>query len=80
LFVLRQERVKEELTRNGCCVVCMDAPRDCAVMPCGHVCLCSQCLPSFQAASLGDVDEGDTSVGRCPICRAEISQVTRLFF
>jgi E3 ubiquitin-protein ligase RGLG len=41
------------------CAVCMDAPRDAAFVPCGHVALCCRCAAAVMATSR-----------RCPICRA----------
>lgn len=52
--------------RQTCCV-CMDAPRECAFTPCGHLCVCRIC--------------GTTAVRldrRCPICRATIGRVLRI--
>ena len=47
------------------CVVCLDRRHEFAVVPCGHRCLCANCLPS--AAVL------------CPICRAPAQGTMRIF-
>ena len=47
------------------CVVCMDAPKDHIVLPCGHMCACGAC-----AQLLRD---------RCPVCRGPIDHITQVF-
>ena len=47
------------------CVVCMDAPKDCIVLPCMHMCVCEAC-----AQLLRD---------RCPVCRGPIERIAQLF-
>jgi hypothetical protein len=47
------------------CVVCMDAPKDRIVLPCGHICACGAC-----AQLLGT---------RCPVCRGPIEHITQVF-
>ena len=42
------------------CVICMVAPKDTAVLPCRHMCMCSEC-----AKVLRLVRE------ECPICRTK---------
>lgn len=46
------------------CVVCMDSGREAVLVPCGHNAVCMAC-----AAALS----------HCPICRANVAQVVRLF-
>ena len=40
------------------CVVCLSDLKDTAVLPCRHMCLCSQCAEQLRHQS-----------NRCPICR-----------
>lgn len=42
------------------CVVCLSQPRDTAVMPCRHLCLCLSCAEVFRRQT----------TCKCPICRA----------
>jgi len=41
------------------CVVCMDAPTRCVVLPCMHMCTCEACTQQLQ-------EQGAQS---CPVCR-----------
>ena len=49
------------------CVVCLDAQRTHACVPCGHRCLCMSC------ASRG------LGADRCPLCREPVQSVIRMF-
>jgi E3 ubiquitin-protein ligase RGLG len=51
------------------CAICLDAPRDTALVPCGHACLCFRCA--------GDVMRSPRP--ECPICRATPSAHMRLY-
>jgi hypothetical protein len=48
------------------CVICLDDHATVAIIPCGHVCLCSakQCAGAFSRQSRSDV--------RCPLCREAV--------
>ena len=48
------------------CVVCLDAKQECAIVPCGHVCICSECKDA-----LAD--------NRCPICRQPVASFLRVY-
>ena len=52
------------------CVVCMDAAKDRAMRPCMHMCVCEAC------ASLLMLER----TPRCPVCRAPIQHIERVFF
>lgn len=49
------------------CVVCMDAPSCVAMIPCGHICLCTECGFSTAASS-----------GKCPVDRCTIHGLYQL--
>ncbi|CAL9756551.1 unnamed protein product [Musa acuminata subsp. burmannicoides] len=53
---------------SGCCVICLDAPVEGACIPCGHMAGCMSCLRDIEAKNWG-----------CPICRAKIKQVIKLY-
>lgn len=52
----------------GSCVVCLDAPTEGACVPCGHMAGCMSCLAEIKAKKWG-----------CPVCRAKIDQVIRVY-
>ena len=61
-------------TPAGVCVVCLEAPRTHAYVPCGHFCVCFSCAKeqtkqrrSFLAAS------------NCPVCQQPSTRVMRIF-
>jgi hypothetical protein len=51
------------------CVVCFDAPKDHAIVPCGHVCVCASCAEQLTK----------TRTPTCPVCREPIQQTMKLF-
>ena len=46
------------------CVVCLAAPRDHVLVPCGHNCVCDECCRAITS---------------CPICRATVERAVKLF-
>ncbi|CAL5090110.1 unnamed protein product [Urochloa decumbens] len=55
-------------TPSRTCVICLDAPVEGACVPCGHMAFCMSCLRDIKSKD-----------GACPICRATINQVLRLY-
>ncbi|KAJ6828865.1 putative E3 ubiquitin-protein ligase XBOS34 [Iris pallida] len=53
---------------SGSCVICLDAPAEGACIPCGHMAGCMSCLNEIKGKKWG-----------CPVCRAKIDQVVRLY-
>lgn len=49
------------------CVICMSEPRDTAVMPCRHMCMCNGCASSFKS-----------QMNRCPICRQPVESLLKI--
>jgi hypothetical protein len=49
-------------------VICLDAPVEGACIPCGHMAGCMSCLKDIESKKWG-----------CPICRAKINQIIRLY-
>ncbi|XP_051127565.1 probable E3 ubiquitin-protein ligase LUL4 [Andrographis paniculata] len=49
------------------CVICMIEPKDTAVLPCRHMCMCSDCAKTLMLQS-----------NRCPICRELIESVLQI--
>jgi hypothetical protein len=51
------------------CVVCLDAPKDHIIIPCGHQCVCGACAQALKR-------EANPA---CPLCREPISVTTKVF-
>jgi hypothetical protein len=51
------------------CVVCMDAPKQHIIFPCGHQCVCEACAQQLTQAT----------APTCPVCRALIQATTRVY-
>jgi hypothetical protein len=49
------------------CVICMVAPKDTAVLPCRHMCMCSECTKVMRLVR-------DTR----PICRTRVDSMVRI--
>ncbi|KAJ1087456.1 hypothetical protein NDU88_000627, partial [Pleurodeles waltl] len=55
----------EDIPENAC-VICLLQPRECVLLPCGHVCCCFQCYEALPCPV-------------CPICRGHIERVVPLY-
>lgn len=49
------------------CVVCMSEPRDTTVLPCRHMCMCSECAKVLRFQT-----------NRCPICRTPVERLLEI--
>ncbi|XP_023539072.1 probable E3 ubiquitin-protein ligase LUL4 [Cucurbita pepo subsp. pepo] len=49
------------------CVICMTEPKDTAVLPCRHMCMCSECAKELKLQS-----------NKCPICRQPIEELIEI--
>ncbi len=49
---------------NKLCVVCFEYPKECAIIPCGHLCVCLICANKLQ---------------HCPICRQTKNDILKIF-
>lgn len=49
------------------CVICMTEPRNTAVFPCRHLCMCSDCAKSLRVQS-----------NKCPICRQPVEKLMEI--
>ncbi|PSS33759.1 E3 ubiquitin-protein like [Actinidia chinensis var. chinensis] len=66
----REDERKEDMdaSSSSSCVICLDAPVEGACIPCGHMAGCMSCLSEVKAKKWG-----------CPVCRAKIDQIVRLY-
>ncbi|KAL3538054.1 hypothetical protein ACH5RR_001420 [Cinchona calisaya] len=49
------------------CVICMTDPKNTAVLPCRHMCMCSECAKELRLQS-----------NKCPICRQPIEELLEI--
>ena len=57
---------------KGVCVLCWDKKSEVALVPCGHVCLCTLCC--------NEVDVLNAALNRqCPVCRRTFHQTLRVY-
>ncbi|POM59817.1 hypothetical protein PHPALM_31403 [Phytophthora palmivora] len=52
----------------GECVICFDGPQSAVCVPCGHNAVCMKCA-----------EEILTTTGECPVCRAHIRELIKLY-
>lgn len=50
------------------CVICLGGEKNMALVPCGHLCLCTTCAAMIPSA-----------IHRCPLCRQNISSTLRIY-
>mmetsp|Transcript_52937 Transcript_52937/g.141479 ORF Transcript_52937/g.141479 Transcript_52937/m.141479 type:complete len:249 (-) Transcript_52937:144-890(-) len=65
----RFEQQARDWAGQPTCCVCMEMPKDAALVPCGHKALCMICANKLHARWRG----------RCPVCRSSIRDVVRVF-
>ena len=51
---------------DGFCIICFERRVDCAILECGHACICLVCSSGLR--------------GECPVCRGAISRVVKLYY
>ena len=61
---VRESKLDADGDGKGACAICMTAPLECALQPCGHACTCARCGQRLE---------------RCPICRETIKNRTKIF-
>ncbi|XP_061191720.1 uncharacterized protein LOC133199940 [Saccostrea echinata] len=58
------DQTSTEIQATGKCHICLEGELQMALLPCGHVCCCSLCAPTFRY---------------CPICRSDVKRTQRIF-
>lgn len=64
----RSRQENSDDASSSCCTICLDAPVEGACIPCGHMAGCLSCLNEIKGKKWG-----------CPVCRANIDQVVRIY-
>jgi ubiquitin len=54
-----------ELEEKNKCIICLDGDKEFAIIPCGHLVLCSTCV--------------NIKINKCPICQGIIQKILRIF-
>lgn len=62
LTQMTKDDAHDESSVGEPCVICLSEPRNTAVLPCRHLCVCEECAAHVR---------GD----RCPICRADVHSI-----
>ncbi|KAL5701913.1 hypothetical protein ACHQM5_027195 [Ranunculus cassubicifolius] len=65
---VQSSKVESGSSSSPTCAICLDAPVEAACIPCGHMAGCMSCLSEIKGKKWG-----------CPVCRAKIEQVVRLY-
>jgi len=58
-----------EMRRDKECVVCLDKPKTHVIFDCMHLCLCEDCVESFN----------DKRNKKCPICTKKVTKTVRIY-
>ncbi|KAL9688781.1 hypothetical protein QQ045_033205 [Rhodiola kirilowii] len=61
------ESSKDDSDAGKECVICLTEPKDTAVLPCRHMCMCSECARALRFQS-----------DKCPICRQPIEEIIEI--
>jgi len=56
---------------DNLCVICLVSPKNHAIVPCGHLCLCENCSVHYV--------DNDKKSGSCPICRNDVTMVMKVY-
>eukprot|EP00744_Colponema_vietnamica_P004650 GILI01006906.1.p1 GENE.GILI01006906.1~~GILI01006906.1.p1 ORF type:complete len:291 (-),score=20.65 GILI01006906.1:174-1046(-) len=76
-----KEKVLESESNDALCVVCFEQPKEFLFAPCGHLCLCTECVAPYSAAA-GNGKKKRKKTGSfdsCPICCQDFNAVIRVF-
>jgi protein neuralized len=54
---------------SGLCTICLERMADSAVIPCGHMCGCNECLEEVRKSARPE----------CPMCRGPVSSILKIY-
>ncbi len=64
----KKKEAKAKEGETSYCVVCLGNPKSHCFIPCGHVCVCSDCAANQSSFN-----------GKCPLCRGKFTSIFRPF-
>jgi len=64
---VQTEKLRRQSNEERQCKICLDAERNSAYLPCGHVVCCDSCAPQVKDQI-------------CPLCRKNYTQIVRIYF
>jgi len=70
----KKQDVKKTEVEGKACSICCENEKTYACIPCGHMCLCALC-----AEDLSKKGVKGQNITRCPICRQEVDNFSRIF-
>jgi len=70
----REPEVKKTDVNWKACSICRENEKTYACIPCGHMCLCALC-----AEDLSKKGVKGQNITRCPICRLEVNNFSRIY-
>lgn len=56
-----------EIPEGAECIICLCEPRNTTILPCRHMCLCSECAEALRKSS-----------STCPICRTRVEALLQI--
>uniref|UniRef100_A0A1B6G7Y8 RING-type domain-containing protein n=1 Tax=Cuerna arida TaxID=1464854 RepID=A0A1B6G7Y8_9HEMI len=62
---MRSQAFDTEVPDAVKCVICMDNPREVIMGPCGHVCLCEDCMEKIAKSNPSP---------KCPVCQTPVKE------
>jgi len=68
---LEHEKVKEKqrvAEDSSICIICFERERNAFILPCAHLATCTDCAIELQSGT-----------NKCPVCRADIAAVHKIF-
>jgi len=78
LLRLKRKKAKESggSADDQNCSVCLTNPLEMLLKPCGHICICHQCLAQLLNHSYS---QPSSSQPKCPICREDVINSERVY-
>lgn len=79
LIVRPPPLTEQEMTIKIACKICLQQLSDTAVLPCGHMIMCSHCAAIAVPSRSDDVTQPIRRTLQCPLCRKTVKRIVRIF-